>query len=136
MSAKSSTSSWRSPCVGIFVFIKKRLKFFFTFYLAKLLTITLLVKIWSDLCQPLWVNRTNFSHVLLTCLYQFVINYPLRAFIKQTTAWMYEYLLIVSQSLKAFCRVFLCSMKEKTSTNCFSNLVVLFHVVLATWDHR
>ena len=61
-----------------------------------------------------------------------MINYPLGAFVEKTAAWMYEHLLIVCQSFKAFCGVFFGSMVEETSADSLPYLVVFLHVMGST----
>ena len=60
-----------------------------------------------------------------------MIHNPLWTLVEETTTWMNEYLLVVSQSFESLGRVLLGCMVEESSTYSLANFVVLFHVVSA-----
>ena len=99
-------------------------------------SVALLVKVGSNLSEPLGVDCAHLAHVLFASLHKFVVHNPLRTFVEETAARMDEDLLVVRQCLESLGRVLLCSVMEKSCANRLANFVVLFHIVGTAGDNR
>ena len=87
--------------------------------------------------EPFGVDCTNFSHVLLSRLDEFVVYAPLRTFAKERGARVDENLLVVSNCAIAFRRVFLASVVEEAGSNGLADLTeILVLDVCSAGDHR
>lgn len=90
----------------------------------------------GDLRQPLRVDGAHFSHVLLRCLHELVVDDPLWALVEQRRTRMNVDLLIVGDGLIAFGWVFTTAVVEEAGDDGLPDLRVVLHVQCTARDDR
>ena len=115
--------------------IEQGFELLLTFTFANLLGIAFFEVFRGYFKEPLGINRTNFAHILLCCLYKLMVNYPLGTFVEQRRRWMDEDLLVITDRLVAFSWVLAAAVVEETCTDSLAYLGVVLQVQSSARDH-
>ena len=114
-----SALSGNTPRIRLLVFVVQRLEPLISFDFAELGRVRESEKGWSKFHQPLGIDDSHFTHVLLCGLNQFVVDDPLGLPVKDRATRVNVDHLAVHQRPITFLRILLGRVSEKTRTDRF-----------------